>query len=71
MQPVTRIPTRHFGFGAGVHTCVGASLARAQARIALHVLIERLPDPRLAPDQTIALQASINVRGPLALQLHW
>ncbi|MFC0532444.1 cytochrome P450 [Phytohabitans kaempferiae] len=68
---VTRTPSRHFGFGAGVHTCVGASLARAQARIALQALVERLPDPRLAPEQTVRLQPSINVRGPLALELRW
>ncbi|GAB7045118.1 cytochrome P450 [Catenuloplanes indicus] len=41
---VTRKPARHFGFGAGVHTCVGAAPARAQARIALQVLTARLPD---------------------------
>jgi cytochrome P450 len=68
---VTRTPSRHFGFGAGVHTCVGAPLARAQARIALQVLTERLPSPHLAPDHTVRLQASINVRGPLALELRW
>jgi cytochrome P450 len=68
---VTRTPSRHFGFGAGVHTCVGAPLARAQARIALQVLTERLSNPRLAPDHTVRLQTSINVRGPLALEMCW
>ena len=68
---VTRTPTRHFGFGAGVHTCVGAAPARTQARIALQTLIERLPGLRLASDQTITLRRSINVRGPLALELRW
>jgi cytochrome P450 len=68
---VTRTPSRHFGLGAGVHTCVGAPLARAQTRIALQALTERLSHPRLAPDHTIRLQASINVRGPLALELRW
>jgi cytochrome P450 len=37
---VTRKPARHFAFGAGVHTCVGAAPARAQAQ----VLTERLPE---------------------------
>lgn len=46
---VTRKPVRHFGFGAGVHTCVGAAPARAQARIALQVLTGRLPGLRPAP----------------------
>jgi cytochrome P450 len=68
---VTRTPTRHFGFGAGVHTCVGAAPARAQARIALHTLIERLPGLRPAPDRGIPIRKSIGVRGPLALDLRW
>jgi cytochrome P450 len=67
----TRTPTRHFGFGAGVHTCVGAAPARTQARIALRTLVERLPSLRLAPDRGIPIRRSINVRGPLALELHW
>jgi len=68
---ITRTPTRHFGFGAGVHTCVGAAPARAQARIALHTLIERLPHLHPAPDHTIPIRRSLNVRGPLALHLRW
>ncbi|MDQ7908129.1 cytochrome P450 [Phytohabitans sp. ZYX-F-186] len=66
----TRAPSRHFGFGAGVHTCVGAALARAQARVALQVLTERLPTLR-RPDHPIRLRPSINVRGPLALRPRW
>lgn len=40
---------RQFAFGRGAHTCLGAPLARLEARIALEVLIERLPGLRLAP----------------------
>jgi cytochrome P450 len=68
---ITRTPTRHFGFGAGVHTCVGAAPARTQARIALETLVERLPGLRLAPDRSIPIRRSVNVRGPLALELLW
>lgn len=68
---VTRAPSRHFGFGAGAHTCIGAPLARLQSRIALQVLIERLPTMRPDPDHPIRLQAAISVRGPLALKLRW
>jgi cytochrome P450 len=36
-------------FGRGRHFCVGASLARAEARIAIATMLERFPDARLAP----------------------
>jgi cytochrome P450 len=39
---------RHLAFGHGEHFCVGAALARAEGRIAVEVLIERLDDLRLA-----------------------
>lgn len=42
-----RDPNPHFGFGWGLHHCLGASLARLEARIALRRLFERFP--RLAP----------------------
>lgn len=68
---ITRTPSRHLGFGAGVHTCVGAALARTQARIALQVLTERLPGLSLAPGQTVPLRRSLSVRGPLELEMRW
>jgi cytochrome P450 len=38
----------HQAFGHGPHSCIGAPLARAVARIAFEVLLERLADIRLA-----------------------
>ena len=43
-----RGPTRHVGFGHGIHHCLGAPLARLEARIALDVLFGRFPNLRLA-----------------------
>jgi len=68
---VTRTPSRHFAFGAGVHTCVGAPMARLQMRVALQALLERLPGLRLQPGQDVQIRRSINVRGPLALAATW
>jgi cytochrome P450 len=68
---VTRKPARHFAFGAGVHTCVGAAPARAQARVALQVLTERLPGLSPAPGRPASIRRSIHVRGPLRLELNW
>jgi cytochrome P450 len=45
---VARSPNPHLSFGLGLHFCLGANLARAEARIALGVLLERFPSLRLA-----------------------
>ncbi len=39
----------HFGFGGGIHTCLGAPLARLEGRVAFDVLLQRLPGLALAP----------------------
>lgn len=48
-----RIPRRHVAFGRGIHHCVGAPLARVEARNVLAVLLERTTsislDTELAP----------------------
>jgi cytochrome P450 len=41
---------RQVGFAVGPHHCLGSRLARAEARIALERLFERLPDFRLDPE---------------------
>ncbi|MFF9202052.1 cytochrome P450 [Streptomyces sp. NPDC014986] len=40
---VARSPNPHLTFGHGIHFCFGAPLARLEARIALHMLMERFP----------------------------
>jgi cytochrome P450 len=45
---ITRRPGAHLGFGHGIHFCLGAPLARLEARIAFTALFERFPHLRLA-----------------------
>jgi cytochrome P450 len=48
---ITRNPNRHLSFGHGIHFCLGAPLARVEARIAFGQILESLPDIRLATEQ--------------------
>jgi cytochrome P450 len=45
---IGRTPNPHLGFGAGIHYCVGAPLARTEIAAALSALTTRLPGLRLA-----------------------
>lgn len=58
----------HLAFGHGIHRCVGAPLAKAEAEIALRAVLTRFPGLRLAvpPDQLQWRQARL-VRGLTSL----
>ena len=64
---VGRTPNPHLGFGAGIHYCVGAPLARVEVAAALRALIERLPglrpagEPRRRPEFVIRGLADLPV----------
>jgi cytochrome P450 len=47
---VHRRPVPHVSFGSGLHMCLGMHLARMETRVALHAVLERLPELRLDPD---------------------
>jgi cytochrome P450 len=46
-----RTPTDHLAFNRGPRTCVGAGLARAELRVAIHELTDKLLALRLATDR--------------------
>lgn len=58
----------HLSFGHGIHRCLGAPLARAEAKAALHALFTRFPDLRLAvPAQELQWRHTRLMRGLVAL----
>jgi cytochrome P450 family 144 len=57
-----RIPRRHVAFGRGIHHCVGAPLARVEARNVLRVLLERTSKISLDPKGSPRWVRSLLVR---------
>lgn len=50
----------HLGFGQGIHFCLGATLARAEADIAFRALLDRFPDMELSvPPERLTRSADL------------
>ena len=61
----------HLSFGAGEHICLGAPLARLEARVVLEEVGRRLPTLRLTDAAPLEFPASVSMRGPMALPVAW
>jgi len=70
---VTRSDARnHVSFGRGPHTCIGATLARHEAKIAFEILAERFRGVRLARSGSgLTFGPNATLRLPKALMLEW
>ena len=55
---------KHFGFGFGIHLCVGAALARLEAVAALDAVLDRIPSMRLADGYCYERVQFFMMRGP-------
>lgn len=65
---VTRSPNSHLGLGQGPHHCLGAPLARLEARIGFAALLERHPDLSLAVESSeLTWQPNVLFHGLTAL----
>ena len=58
---------RHLAFGRGIHYCLGASLGKLEAELALEELARRFPRLELVEDQELTFHPNISFRGPQAL----
>ena len=54
-----RDPNDHVAFGAGIHFCLGASLARLEIRVTLQTVLQRLRDIELAGD-VVRLRSNVS-----------
>jgi cytochrome P450 len=59
----------HLSFGMGNHLCLGAPLARLEARVVFEELARRRPGLRLVPDQQLVFHPNIAFRGPTTLRV--
>jgi cytochrome P450 family 142 subfamily A polypeptide 1 len=62
---------RHMAFGQGVHTCLGAALARTELAAAINGLADRFPQLRLADGFSLATVASPVFCGPTRVDVTW
>lgn len=68
---VTRDPNPHLAFGNGIHFCLGAPLARLEARIALTELLKRVNHFRFASADPWEPRKGLHVHGPTNLPLRF
>ena len=65
---IGRDDNEHLTFGGGIHYCLGATLARAEARVIFTTLAHRYPNMRLS-EQIIEWRDFVSFRGPRAVRI--
>jgi len=60
---------RHTAFGHSIHACLGAPLARLEARIALADFLERVTGFEMANEEPWEPRKALGAHGPSRLQI--
>jgi cytochrome P450 len=68
---IARNPNPHIAFGHGIHFCLGAALARLEARVALSDLLEHFADFQRTSSEPWEPRQGLLVHGPARLPLHF
>jgi cytochrome P450 len=63
--------SQQLGLGRGTHFCLGAPLARLEAKVALEVITQRMPDLRISAGEEIEYYELIRVHSPKRLRVEW
>lgn len=63
---IHRVGRKHIAFGSGIHFCMGAYLARLEARVAFEELLCRFPKYSVTAE-TLSYFNTPSIRGPMAL----
>lgn len=67
---IARSDNKHVSFGAGIHFCLGAPLARLEAEVALGALLRRFPRLHLETD-TVEWRTNPALRGLVSLPVSY
>jgi cytochrome P450 len=68
---IRRDPNPHIAFGGGQHFCLGAPLARLEAKIALTDILKRMKSFEMASDAPWEPRKALHVHGPTKLPIQF
>ena len=67
--PDGSLPPQHYAFGKGMHFCIGAPVARLEAKLALEQLLQRTASFRIDPEHPPTRRPSIFIRRHASLSI--
>jgi cytochrome P450 len=68
---ISRHPNPHIAFSHGIHSCIGAALARLEARVALSHFLESVESFELASNEPWKPRQAFHVHGPSQLPIRF